>query len=129
MEPVRDVILEGQVAEYLLVYFRRSEGPTAWWARWIRNGFSHVEIWWSIGEGYYVAIRPYHHYLVADVVHGEPNGEVQRVTAMRRYRTPMFPAGLKTCVTVAKAVVGIRNAFVLTPQQLYNYVEKRGGIT
>jgi hypothetical protein len=124
------VILEGQVAEYLLVYYRRQGNPTAWWARWFTRAknFSHVEIWWELGEGYWVAIRPFHHYLTADVMQGEPAGTVQRVTAMRRYRTPMFPAGLKTCVTVAKAVVGIRNAFVLTPQQLYNYVEKRGGI-
>ena len=41
---------------------------------------------------------------------------------------PMFPAGLKTCVSVVKAVIGVRNAFVLTPRQLYNYVDKRGGI-
>ena len=130
MESARDVILDGQVAEYLLVYSYRTDATTAWWARWLTGtrDFSHVEIWWRLGEGYYVAIRPFHHYLMADVMCGEPSGTVQKVTAMRRHRTPMFPAGLKTCVTVAKAVVGIRNAFVLTPRQLYNYVDKRGGI-
>ncbi len=121
------MILDGQVAEYLLVYQPRCE-TTAWWARLIARDFSHVEIWWSIGDGYYVAIQPFHHYLEANVMHGEPTGVVQRVTAMRRSRTPMVPFGLKTCVTVAKAVVGIRNAFVLTPKQLFNYVEKRGGV-
>lgn len=127
MESVQRVV-DGQVAEYLLVYTYRSEATTAWWARWFTRDFSHVEIWWELGEGYWVAIQPFHHYLEANVMQGEPHGVVQRVTAMRRHRRPMFPMGLKTCVTVAKAVVGIRNAFVLTPRQLYNYVEKRGGI-
>ena len=128
MESARDVILDGQVAEYLLVYYPRSES-TAWWARWLaERELAHVEIWWAIGEGYYVAIRPYHHFMVADVMHGEPEGVVQKVTAMRRARWPMFPVGLKTCVTVAKAVIGVRNAFIVTPRQLFNYVEKRGGV-
>lgn len=122
-------MLEGQVAKYLLVYSPRSD-TTAWWARWLTGkNLAHVEVWWSIGEGFYVAIRPYHHFLVVDIMDGPPEGVIQEVTAMRSHRWPMLPFGLKTCVTVAKAVVGIRNALILTPKQLFDYVEKRNGVT
>ena len=126
MEPA-DGVAEGQVADYLLVYSGRSES-TAWWARLTSREFTHVEIWWSIGEGFYTAIRPYHHYLVVDIMQGEPDGVVQRVTATRQHTTPMLPFGLKTCVSVAKAVIGVRAAWIVTRRQLYNYVERRGGI-
>jgi hypothetical protein len=90
--------------------------------------FEHVEIWQSLGLGYYLAFRPYHDHLVADLVAGEPDGRVQRVRAKRVRRTAMFPLGLKTCVSVAKAMLGIRNAFILTPRQLFRYVEKHRGV-
>ena len=118
---------DGQVAEYLLVYSKRSE-DTAWWARWVHRDLTHVEIWWSIGEGFYTAIRPYHHYLVVDIMQGEPEGFVQRVTSMRRHTTPMFPVGLKTCVSVAKAVIGVRAPWGITPRQLLQYVAARDGV-
>lgn len=123
-----DELKDGQVANYLLVYLPRSE-TTAWWARWFTTrDFAHVEIWWSIGDGFYTAIRPYHHFLVVDIMQGEPEGVIQSVRAERRHRWPMLPFGMKTCVTVAKAVVGIRDARIITPRQLFNYVEKRKGV-
>ena len=126
MEPT-DGVAEGQVAEYLLVYYPRGE-ETAWWARGVDRHFAHVEIWSSIGEGFYTAIRPYHHFLIVDIMDGEPTGTVQKVTAMRRAKLPMFPAGLKTCVSVAKAVIGVRHPLIITPRQLFDYVEKRQGV-
>ena len=122
-----DSVSEKQVAQYLLVYSRRSE-DTAWWARLVHRDFTHIEIWWALGEGFYVAIRPYHHYLVADVMQGEPEGVVQPVTALRKHTTSMFPAGLKTCVSVAKAVIGVRAPWIITPRQLYRYVAARNGV-
>ena len=125
MEPTDSI--DDRTAQYLLVY--QSAGDyTAWWAKWVDKELSHVEIWWEIGGGYYTAIRPYHHYLVVDIMYGPPQGVVQRVTAQRLHELAMFPVGLKTCVTIAKAVIGVRAAWVLTPRQLYNYVAKRGGV-
>lgn len=133
MEPVQRL---SDPAEFALVY-PPAEESTAWWARWVgrRSGFVHVEAWWRLGEidglEWWCAIRPYHDYLAAEMVRGPPESiegaRVQRVVAARRRGTPLFPAGLKTCVSVVKAALGIRAAWIITPQQLYDYVERRNG--
>lgn len=113
--------------DYLLVYSSNSP-RLAWFTRFVDREFEHVEIWQPLGLGYYLALRPYHDHVTFELVAGEPSGTVQRVRARRRSRAAMFPLGLKTCVSVAKAVVGIRNAFILTPRQLFRYVEKHRGV-
>lgn len=113
--------------DFLLVYSSNSP-RLAWFTRFVDPEFEHVELWQSIGEGYHLCLRPYHDHLVQEIVHGEPEGVVQRVRARRRSRSAMFPLGLKTCVSVVKAMLGIRNAFILTPRQLHRYVEKRKGV-
>ena len=125
MEPADGV--DERPAQYLLVYSAR-EAQVPWWARWVDRELAHVEIWWEIGDGYYSAVRPYYHYLVTEIMHGAPNGRVQSVLAQRLDDSVMFPAGMKTCVSVAKAMLGIRSPWVLTPRQLYNYVERRNGV-
>lgn len=117
-------------ADYWVVYYA-DLGTSAWWTRWLSRRLIHVEVWWLIGEDYWVAMRPNHCYVTCDVMYGEPRvGEngvsaVQQVSCLRSRATPMVPVGLKTCVSVTKAVLGVRAAWVITPRQLYRFLAKR----
>lgn len=117
-------------AQYLVVYYR-AQPTSAWWTRLIDQRFVHVEVWWHLGDDYWVAVRPNHSHMTCDVMIGAPRvGEnsvtkLQTVTCLRQATTPMLPIGMKTCVTVVKAVLGVRAAWVLTPKQLYRHIRKR----
>ena len=117
-------------AEYLVVYYAR-QATAAWWTRWVDPQFTHVEVWWRLGDQYWVALRPNHSHVTCDVMVGGPAiGEnsvtaLQTVSCLRGNTTPLFPVGLKTCVTAVKSVLGIRAAWIVTPRQLHNYIRKR----
>ena len=49
---------------------------------------------------------------------------IQRVSTVKG--KGFFPIGLFTCVSLFKKLLGIRAWWVLTPYQLYNYINKRG---
>lgn len=113
--------------DYLLVY-QPASPRAAWWTRALHPLFSHVEVWRRLDDGIYITVSPFHDFLECNIVEGDPTGLVQRVTARRPHGTPMFPLGVKTCVSVAKSMLGIRAAWILTPLQLHNYVAHRRGI-
>lgn len=113
--------------QYLLVYPREGQ-RRAWWTFFLPDGLDHVDLWRPLGQGFYLVLAAYHDCVSMELVEGEPSGLVQRVTARRPRGKAMFPAGLKTCVTIAKAALGIRAPWVITPRQLYRYVQKRDGI-
>lgn len=113
--------------DYLLVYQQRGE-RSAWWTRALSPRFAHVEVWRSLGDGAYLAVQPFHDCLSADITFAEPDGVVQRVVARRQRGGVMFPVGVKTCVSVAKAMLGVRAAWIVTPWQLFRYVESRKGV-
>lgn len=125
-ESLLDTIGE-RSGNFLLVYSKNSP-RLAWFTRWIDREFEHVEVWQDLGLGYYLRVQPYHDVFVVDMAEGAPDGRVQRVRAKRIRRDAMFPFGLKTCVSVAKTMLGIRNPFIVTPWQLFRYVEKRKGV-
>lgn len=110
-----------------LVYTPRVHAE-AWWTRFVDERFAHVEVWRRLDEGLWIALQPLHYYLTATLVNEPPPGVVQNVTARRLLHKPLAPIGLKTCVTIAKAALGVRHAGIITPRQLYEYVERRHGI-
>lgn len=112
---------------YLLMYSPHCE-TSAWWTRWLHKDFAHVEILRLVEPGLYIGVLPFHDYLMVEVVEGAPTGVLQNVTAKRKRGVAMWPFGLKTCVSVAKSMLGVRAAGVVTPMQLYKYIEKRNGI-
>lgn len=114
--------------EFVLVYTRR-EPDAAFWTRWLHPDFAHVEIWRSIGEDMYLTLEPFHDYLAIGLAEGLPADAIcQRVTARRRRGTPLVPVGVKTCVSVVKAALGLRAAWILTPKQLYEYIKNKKGV-
>lgn len=112
---------------YVLVFSPRA-GTSAWWTRWLHKDFVHVELLQEIEPGLYLGILPFHDYLRFEVLEGKPTGTLQEVLATRESLRAMFPIGLKTCTSVAKAVLGIRKPWIITPRQLFKYVESRGGV-
>lgn len=121
-----DTIGEDHV-QYLLVY-QKADRRLAWFTWFLDREFEHVEVWRDLGDGVYLALMPCHDYMRFELVQGEPEGRIQRVTARRKRGTPMIPLGLKTCVSVVKATLGLRNALIVTPKQLHRYVAERNGV-
>lgn len=120
-------------ADYAVVYYAE-QGTAAWWTRLIDRRFVHCEVWWELGDGYWVALRPNHCHLTFDVMVGPPEtmahcSAVQRVRVARQKTSPMCPVGAKTCVSLVKATLGVRVPWIVTPRQLYNYLNKRLGAT
>lgn len=119
-----------EAAVYSVVYYA-NRGESAWWARFTHREFTHVEVWWDLGEDYWVALRPNYCFVTCDIMRGAPVAgtneisQVQRVECGRSATRPMFPLGMKTCVTFVKAVLGVRAAWVVTPRQLFSYISRR----
>ena len=114
-------------ARFLLVY-TPANSLSPWWVRPFDSKLSHVDVWKDLGQGFYLVLSPFHDYLSFELVEGEPQGIVQPVTAMRRQGTAMFPFGFKTCVSVAKATLGIKDIRVQTSRQLFRYVQQHRGV-
>lgn len=112
---------------FLLVYSARC-ATSAWWTKFLDPRMAHVEIWYDLGQGFFLALQPYHDRLEFSLVEGRPSGLVQQVTARRRNGKLLFPFGTKTCVSVVKATLGINAPAVITPRQLFNYVQNNRGI-
>lgn len=114
--------------KFVLVYTKREE-TAAFWTKWLHSDFSHVEIWKPIGDGLYLTLEPFHDYLVTGLAEGLPQEAIcQDVTARRPTGTPLFPFGLKTCVSVVKAALGLRAAWIITPKQLFTHIQSRRGL-
>ena len=113
------------------VVFYSAQATSAWWTRWLDRSLVHCEVWWHLGDDYWVALRPNHSHVTCDVMHGGPlpgeNGisAVASIRCERSITSPMCPFGLKTCVTAVKSVLGVRKAWIVTPRQLHNYLRKR----
>lgn len=119
-------------AEFLLVYSPPVK-PSPWWTRWLDEDLGHVDVWRPIGAGSYLVMRS--NFDVLEVLYADrtdleqmQDATVQHVTAhYPLLDTAMSPIGFRTCVTVAKAMLGIRRFGIFTPRQLFNYVQAHGG--
>lgn len=114
---------------YVLVY-APFEHRLAWWTRWLSQRFAHVDVWLELDEDLWLCLSGSHAYISIELINAPIPKEyvVQRVTARRRDDVTLNPLGLKTCVSMAKAMLGIRKPFILTPLQLYNYVKRSRGL-
>lgn len=118
--------------EFLLVYVPPTK-PATWWTRWVDSELGHVDVWRPIGQGAFLVMRS--NFDVLEVLYADetdlaqmPDVIVQKVTAhYPLLGTAMSPIGFRTCVTVAKAMLGIRRFFIFTPRQLFNYVDAHEG--
>lgn len=116
--------------EFMLVFSPRDE-KSPWWTRWVDRRLAHVDVWVPVGESCFVAVRPLFDYLEvgfeSPIYNLTAAQSLQFVRATRPQGRAMFPFGLRTCVTVAKAMLGIRDWRIQTPRQLFKFIERHNG--
>lgn len=89
-------------------------------------------------EAYSVIINPITFCIRVDVVFRSPRDVVQEylqagyttaigVPVDHDYKTDYVARGLMTCVSVVKAIVGVRAWYVWTPEHLARYLARMGG--
>jgi hypothetical protein len=112
-----------------LVYYQSPGQIECYW-KFLRHPHWHVAVIIHTSAGD-ILIDPRMPYISVDVVTGLlderfPGVLRQRVSRSIHLGDPPW-AGITpgTCVTIAKALLGIRAWWVLTPYQLFRYVEKR----
>lgn len=119
-------------ATYYVVYYERT-AESGFWSWILDPRYVHVEVWYPLGDDYWVAIKPTYCYLMCDIMAGGPKAgvnhvtDVQRVECARETRWPLFPLGFRNCVTLAKYALGLRSWSVLTPAQLRRHILKHRG--
>lgn len=115
----------------LVVFSGRAD---LWWLRWLRPGFRHCFVVLECASGW-VVVDPLSHYTaiahVPFIQEFDPISyyrqqgmlvvEAQFVSPNRR----VLPIRPYSCVECVKRVLGIRAGFVLTPWQLFRYLNKR----
>lgn len=127
-------------ADWHVIYMNRAQDY--WWAKKLKDGFQHV--WLAkpvqygplVSDRLWLRIDPCLAFVHADVqFHAEPpwvrdhSMTVQRVTCARPMTVrDWFAIGPPSCVEHVKAFLGFRSLWVRTPWQLYQYIQKRGGV-
>jgi hypothetical protein len=126
---------------WYLVYHHRE--PYRWWTNFLEPGFRHVELTRPLyyGPGVndvgWLNVLPTFEMLDIELSGNPtppwvrcPDSTVQKVTGARLLTTLHTPIDLGpvTCVSIAKAMLGIRAFWVKTPYQLYKFLKKRGGV-
>lgn len=103
-----------------------------WWAKYLRDGFRHVEILYLL-EGQWILVRPLYGLTYLEACPWEQGDIPQHlfedaliipveINPRERLRSLL---GLHTCVSTIKAHLGIRAPHVITPWQLYKYCSAR----
>jgi hypothetical protein len=127
--------------EWTVVYYPRL--PHYFWAKWLKQGFRHCELWrpYRYGEGVrdvaWLRVTPTFELLEAEIdFKGEPPWSripgctVQPVKVLSKaYKIRQwFHFGPMTCTEFCKAALGINNFSMRTPWQLYKYIKQRAGV-
>lgn len=114
-----------------LIFTEAREGR--WWSRFLRPGFRHVSIL-TLNDGIWTLIRPLYGWTevtslpwqagdIPSHLFNEPVVAIPfHVEHIERLRGLV---GLHSCVGQAKAYMGIRAPWVLTPYQLYKFATTR----
>lgn len=132
-EPTLEELLDRDQVEWWLLYRDVSSG---WWWNWLKPGYQHVQAIQRIGP-YWLRVDPHLEFTDIDLVRSDAPPHqlvqgciVQRVVALRRLQRMRVPLILApaTCVEMVKELLGIRAWWMLTPWQLFTYVNRRGGV-
>lgn len=130
-----------KVREWYLAYVPREH--RRWWAKHLHPDFRHVELERRVSYGprptdvMWLQLLPTYETLDVGLCMDPrppwercPEATIQKVTAMRALDTvrSWCDFGPQTCVEVAKMALGIRAFWVRTPYQLFNYIQRRGGV-
>ncbi|MBR4926733.1 MAG: hypothetical protein IKY98_00230 [Alphaproteobacteria bacterium] len=124
-------ITQGYRYPFALVGFGGT--PRFWWMHFLKKGFYHCFV--ALGNGFeWILIDSLSHFTDAIVL---KNVNIEAVLTQKGYRlirtTPDIPPYSRaqlmpfTCVETVKRFLGIKNRYILTPYQLYNFLLLKKG--
>lgn len=107
--------------------------PRLWWMKFLKKGFYHCFV--VLGNGFeWILIDPLAHFTDTIIL---KNVDVKGYLSSKGYKlvtaTPQIPAYSKpkfafhTCVENVKRLLGIKNPYILTPYQLFCFLDKKKG--
>jgi hypothetical protein len=130
-----------KVRTWYVVYHHRE--PHFWFTKYLKPGFRHVELTrpFQYGPGIedvmWLNVLPMFEMLDVDLSTDPrppwvkcPQSTIQKVTAISPLVSvrSWFDIGPPTCVEIVKTALGIRAFWVRTPWQLYQHIDRRGGV-
>lgn len=129
--PKKFLMHKEQETAAAIVLFTNSCGPR--WLRALRQNFRHCFIVVQSQE-YWVICDPLLHFTNLAVLKGmscneiaewyRDQGMIAVVSRVRRAQTRTSPIRLHTCVESVKRILGIHSPWILTPWQLYKFLQK-----
>lgn len=133
MTSLLDLAYQHPIDVYLVFRNLPVENKTSWFWSLLKDGYEHVEVWKQVA-GFWLRLEPCLEcaemqlyadppWCVIDPALKPTVLHVQRSTPHGVVRDWFF-VGPMTCVEIAKAFVGVRNAFVRTPYQLRKVLVK-----
>lgn len=117
--------------DWFLVYSDMDDARH-WLARLLKRGHQHVLALRRDGA-LWIAIHPHFSFVDVQLIRNDltpwqlyPGRVIQHVTAMRvnRWNSGALHVGPLTCVTVVKALLGIRAWHIVTPWQLFRHCRR-----
>ncbi len=117
--------------DWFLVYSDMDD-QKSWAAKFLKRGFQHVLALRRDGA-IWVALHPHYSFTDVQIIRNDltpwqmyPGCAIQHVNAMREnaFNTGGFHIGPLTCVTLMKSLLGIRDMFMLTPWELFQYCRR-----
>lgn len=113
--------------------FSDGASTPAWWERWLRPGYQHVDLMVFDGghatliESYNgrVSLTTYESHVAHRLIERWPFAVVHY--RLKQWRRSIWPLGMTTCVSLAKAVLGCNDWRVQTPYKLHEWAKREGG--
>ncbi len=130
-----------RLVEWYVVYHPRE--PYFFWAKWLKQGFRHVELWRpqqygpKISDVLWLVMKPTFEILESYIDSDPtppwtrfPGCTVQKVQVVSpAYKVRQwFHAGPIHCTETVKCALGINSFWLRSPYQLYKYIKRRGGV-
>ncbi len=122
---------------WFVVFSHRSSHLTPWWVRlFTRNNFQHCYAFREY-HGITLIVNHVAQGLLIDATNVKARDCARAWAADKGDTVVLFasqlkprytPRGVQTCVSVVKALIGIGSPRIWTPQGLYDYLIKQGGI-
>lgn len=132
MEPVLNKFDD---INHWVILFKPRKKMTRWWHPFVRHDFNHVVMLLDIPDkgslmvealdwGVAVRFEPYDIDKCIEYYGSDATAIVSYI-ANHAYNVDPVPRGVYTCVSLAKAMMGLRKClFVITPFQLYKFLLK-----
>ena len=103
---------------------------TRWWNWMLKKGYGHVEVYTDIAGGFmllypnFIGIALYEQYCTEEELLKLDNMVFQEYIVNQRESQKSNLKGIITCVSIVKNLLFINKWWIITPFQLYKYIER-----